>query len=91
MTKLIAEYHLKGFDVETIDMRKAAEILTVFRQNGVPTLYCLCPKEERATGHRTFLTLRTGAAVPPNCRYIGSYEDFGGAFVEHVFEKLPEA
>ena len=89
MPQLVAEYHLKGFDQETIEMRKGAEIFTMFHQNGVPTLFCLCPSEERGTEHRTFLNLRTGAVLPPHCRYIGSYQDFGGAFVEHVFEKLP--
>jgi len=91
MTKIIAEYHLKGFDQETIEIRKGAEIQALFNHQGAPTLLCLCPSQEHGTERRTFLNVRTGAVLPPNCRYIGSYQDFGGAFVEHVFEKLSDS
>jgi len=91
MTQINCKYHLKGFDEETIVMRKGAEILTIFLKDGVPTLFCLFPSEEHGTDHRTFLNVREGGVLPSNCTYIGSYKDMGGAFVEHVFEKLSDS
>jgi hypothetical protein len=91
MTQIIYKYHLKGFDEETIEMRKGAKILTMFLKDGVPTLFCLCPSEEHGTEHRTFLNVREGDVLPSNCTYIGSYQDMGGAYVEHVFEKLSDS
>jgi hypothetical protein len=91
MAQIILKYRLKGFDQETIEMRKGAEILTMLLKDGAPTLFCLCPSEEHRTEHRTFLNVRAGAVFPSNCRYVGSYQEMAGAFVEHVFEKLPDA
>ena len=91
MAQIIFKYQLKGFDQETIEMRKGAEIFTMFLKDGVPTLYCLCPSEEQEAERRTFLNVRAGSALPSNCMYIGSYQDMGGAFVEHVFEKLSDS
>lgn len=91
MKKTIWKFEIETADLNTVNMPKGAEILTVQNQMGNPCIWALVdPAQE--TELRAFEVFGTGHEVYCDMgidrKYIGTYQLHGGALVFHVFERL---
>jgi len=86
MKKTIWKFTFAIDDVFHIEMPKGAEILTVQNQSAVGTIWAIvnpeAPKEIR-----TFCIQGTGNPFELiDYKYIGTFQQMGGALVWHLFE-----
>lgn len=76
-------------DLQTVVMPRAAQVLSVQTQDGLPQLWALVD-EKAPTEQRTFAIYGTGNPMP-DCadygRFVGTYQMYGGSLVFHVFEQ----
>lgn len=86
MNKRIFKYPLVVDDVQTLTMSQGVQFLTVQTQYDVPCLWALvdadAPSKQveiviHGTGHP--------ANDTANMQYIGSFQQYNGTFVSHVF------
>jgi len=76
-----------------VDLPKGAVILCVQTQGDMPFLWAQFTEGVPPTIYdsRTIHVFGTGRAIRDdvNLRYIGTYQQMGGAFVLHCFDELP--
>jgi hypothetical protein len=87
----IYKYLLEIADIQTIEMPKGAQVLTVQRQNNSIALWVLVDATLE-TEKRTFEILSTGKAFKEEKgverKYISTFQVSNGIFVFHVFERI---
>lgn len=88
MKKQIWKFNLSVQSNFEIEMPKGAEIISVQSQNGSGVMWAICDTSaEKET--RTFGIYGTGHNMPADgLKYVGTYQEAGGALVWHLFEKL---
>jgi hypothetical protein len=68
-----------------------AEILTVQAQGEVGTIWAMVDPQESEKEERKFEIIGTGQDIEPTTdtrKYIGTYQNLGGSFIWHVFERI---
>ena len=85
--KVIWRYTLKISDDQVIAMPDESEILCVQNQFGEPQLWVLVDTEKQII-NRFIRTIGTGHCIEDkfNGKYIGTYQQFNGSVVFHVFD-----
>jgi hypothetical protein len=85
--KKIFKYVLKTTDVQSVEMPKGAEILSIQTQNDDPCIWALVDPEQEME-YRIFRIFGTGHDVmgDDTLNYIGTYQQYGGSLVFHCFE-----
>lgn len=89
MKKTIWKFELETTDDIKLSMPKAAQILSLQTQNGVPCIWAMVnPANEKE--ERTFRIYGTGHPIDAEKeqRFVGTYQLLGGQLVFHVFETL---
>lgn len=91
MEKSIFKYNLETTDKQTVLMPKGAEILTIQAQDEHAKLWALVDP----TAHLEERTIEIFGIGHPvccdmgvECKYISTYQLFGGNCVFHAFERL---
>ena len=87
MARVIWKFPISTTDIQSVDMPKGAEILTVQNQNDTPCIWALVDSENE-TVKRTFEIHGTGNPIDHdyNLKYIGTYQQLDGRLVWHLFE-----
>lgn len=85
--KTIWKFSLYGFN-EKISVPKDAKILTLQTQKGSPCIWMLVDTNNELED-RNFYIVGTGHNLNNETidNYIGTYQEFDGNFIWHVFEK----
>lgn len=89
MDKQIWKFNIKSVGMQDIEMPVGAEILTIQTQEDYPCIWALVnPDAPRAK--RRFEIFGTGHIVSNSTerKYIGTYQEMGGALIWHLFESL---
>jgi hypothetical protein len=76
-------------DLQTVEMPRGAQVLSVQMQGGAPQLWALVDEDAR-TEPRTFATYGTGNPMPEvftHGRFVDTYQMHGGSLVFHVFDQ----
>lgn len=74
-------------DTFPLDMHKGAEVLHVDMQNNTP---CIWAKVD-TTQHkekRFFVITGTGHEIPEHCKYIGTFQQYQGNLIWHLWEAV---
>jgi hypothetical protein len=86
--RAIWKYRIPVRDNFTLELPVGARLLTAQVQNGEPCLWVLtAPRAE--TVKRYFCLFGTGHPMesPGDLTYVGTFQQSGGAFVWHLFER----
>lgn len=93
MTKTIWKFPFETADEVIISMPKGAEVLTVQIQGGLPCLWAIVDLGAVVFAPVKFRIFGTGHPLPtygpdetPLGKYVGTYQQAGGALVWHVFK-----
>jgi len=87
----IWKWTLSVLDVQTVQMPKGAQVLSVQVQDGEPQLWAMVD-EQAPTEPRTFATYGTGHPLPDvanHGRFVSTYQMHSGRLVFHVFDQTP--
>lgn len=89
MDKQIWKFNVKTEDTQSIEMPVGAEILTVQMQGNYAFIWALVNTSAPRI-KRKFEIFGTGHIVNNSVerRYIGTYQEMGGALVWHLFETI---
>jgi hypothetical protein len=84
--KTIFKYPLKVTDVQTVEMHRNAQILTVQVQGETPCIWALVDTEEQMWRYE-FKTYDTGGFMgASHGSYVGTYQLAEGRLVYHIFK-----
>lgn len=83
----IWKWELERAQLQSLELPKGAEILTVQIQHNVPHLWAMVDENATETEGVHIAMHGTGHTVPQNPgKYLGTVQFYGGALVLHVFE-----
>lgn len=86
----IFKYQFSTNDGFTIQMPAGATVLTVQLQQGIPCIWAkLDPQQPNVARHfRVFGTGHNFVEGAESLRYVGTYQEYGGSLIWHLFECL---